>query len=93
VWLPFVALSVSHWIEYGAVVSSAPRFDPSSLNCTPTTVPLSLAFAETVTLPLTFPADGAVRLTVGGVLSAVTDALASFDAALALPAASSAVTR
>src|SRR5919108_678354 len=30
-----LAVVVSHAIEYGAVVSSAPKFAPSSLNCTP----------------------------------------------------------
>src|SRR5947207_900765 len=57
---------------YGAVRSSAPRFAPSSLNWTPTTPTLSLAFADTVTVPVTdAPAAGAVIATVGGVRSSV----------------------
>src|SRR2546426_4939427 len=56
--------------EYGAVVTSAPRFAPSSLNCTPTTPTLSVAVAETVIVPeMVAPADGAVSATVGGVVS------------------------
>jgi hypothetical protein len=53
-------------------VTSAPRFAPSSLNCTPTTPTLSAALAETVVVPATVaPAAGAVIETVGGVLSLV----------------------
>jgi len=40
-----VAVVVFQAIEYGVVVSSAPRFAPSSLNWTPTTPTLSDAFA------------------------------------------------
>src|SRR5918996_3067462 len=36
---PFDVLNVSHEIEYGDVVSSAPRLGPSSRNWTPATVP------------------------------------------------------
>ena len=51
-------------------MSSAPRLAPSSLNCTPTTPTLSLAFAETVTAAETVePAAGAVMETEGGVVS------------------------
>src|SRR5207244_2936905 len=45
VCVPLLAVFVSHEIEYGAVVSSAPRLAPSSLNWTPATPTLSLAFA------------------------------------------------
>src|SRR5438552_7231009 len=56
---------------YGAVVTSAPRLAPSSLNWTPTTPTLSVALAETVTVPATGePAAGAVTVTDGGVVSA-----------------------
>src|SRR5439155_13997548 len=34
-WLPLALTVVFQDIEYGAVVTSAPRFTPSSLNCTP----------------------------------------------------------
>ena len=62
-------------------MSSAPRLLPSSLNWTPSTATLSDASAVTVTGPETVaPAAGAVIDTVGGVVSAVTTALASFDA-------------
>src|SRR5207249_3606194 len=48
----------------------APRFTPSTLNCTPRTPTLSVALAETVTVPVTeSPATGAVMETAGGVVS------------------------
>src|SRR2546425_11932640 len=48
-------------------MSSAPRLTPSSLNWTPTTPTLSVAFADTVIVPETVaPADGAVMETIGG---------------------------
>src|SRR5439155_9632550 len=60
-------------MAYGAAVTSAPRFAPSSLNCTPTTPTLSVALAETVTVPETeAPATGAVMETAGGVASFTT---------------------
>src|SRR5439155_3411576 len=69
-WLPFALTVVFQDIEYGAVVTSAPRFTPSSLNCTPTMPTLSMALAETVTVPATeAPATGAVMETAGGVVS------------------------
>src|SRR3989442_14686171 len=75
VWLPFVAVVVVQETEYGAVVASAPTFAPSSLNCTPTTPTLSVAVAVTVTAPDTVaPRVGAVRATVGGVVSLLTAA-------------------
>ncbi len=66
---PFGTVVVFQTIEYGAVVSSAPRIAPSSMNCTPTTASLSVAFAVTLIVPLTFPLAGAVTETVGGVVS------------------------
>src|SRR5437867_11305247 len=51
--VPLLAAMVAHKMAYGAVVSSAPRFAPSSLNCTPTTPTLSVALAETVIVPAT----------------------------------------
>src|SRR5437870_2645708 len=72
---------------YGAVVTSAPRLAPSSLNCTPTTPTLSVALAETVTVPATVaPATGIVIETVGGVVSATVTLTAG--AVAVLPAAS-----
>src|SRR5438876_4633650 len=69
-WLPFALKVVFQETEYGAVVTSTPRFAPSSLNCTPTTPTLSVAFAETVTAPDTVaPVAGAVIDTAGGVVS------------------------
>ena len=48
------------------LVSSVPKFTPSTLNCTPTTPTLSDAFALTLTLPDTVaPPAGAVSETVG----------------------------
>src|SRR5258708_4600166 len=67
---PLLAVTVSPDIEYGAVVSSAPRFAPSMLNCTPATPTLSAALAVTVTVADTvWPLLGEVMLTVGGVVS------------------------
>ncbi len=52
-------------------MSSAPTFTPSSLNWTPATPTLSLADAETVTVPLSVaPAAGDVIETDGGIVSA-----------------------
>src|SRR5207247_7565452 len=68
--VPLLRAMVAHKLAYGAVVSSAPRFAPSSLNCTPTTPTLSVALAETVIVPATVePVAGAVSETVGGVVS------------------------
>ena len=66
-----LAVFESHARVYGETVSSAPRFTPSSLNCTPTTPTLSLAVALTATVaPDTVdPPAGAVIATVGGVVS------------------------
>jgi len=90
---PFPLAKVSHEAEYGALVSSAPRFAPSTLNWTPATEPLSAAFAVTATVDATVaPAAGAVIDTVGGVVSDVAVALASLPAGPTLPAGSSAVT-
>src|SRR2546427_1509436 len=69
-WEPPATRVVFHKRAYGAAVTSAPRFAPSSLNCTPTTPTLSVALAETVIVPATVaPAAGAVSETVGGVVS------------------------
>lgn len=59
--------------EYGAVVSSVPRFEPSSLNCTPMTPILSEAVAERETEePETVePDDGEEMETDGLVVSGV----------------------
>src|SRR2546425_4047474 len=70
-WAAFVAVVVDQEIVYGAAVTSAPRLTLSSLNCTPTTPTLSVALAETITVPATVEATaGAVIETVGGVTSA-----------------------
>src|SRR3989442_7329449 len=74
-------------------MSSAPRLTPSSLNWTPTTPTLSVAFADTVIVPETVaPADGAVMETIGGVRSfanvtLTAPAVAVFPAASPAPAA------
>jgi hypothetical protein len=63
---PLLALVVSQDVAYGAVVLSAPRFAPSSWNCTLATPTLSDAFAVTLTVPETVaPVAGAVIDTVG----------------------------
>src|ERR1039458_2007828 len=70
VWEPFAPAVVFHEIEYGEVVTSAPRLAPSRGNCTDATPTLSVACAETVTEPLTvLPLLGAVMEITGGVVS------------------------
>src|SRR5262249_19210657 len=94
VCVPLATVVVVQLTEYGDDVSSAPRLAPSSLNCTPATATLSEALAETVIVPDTVaPLAGAVRETVGAVVSAVAVPTASFDGAPTFPAASWAVTR
>src|SRR6266853_2085438 len=67
---PLLAADVFQEIEYGALVSSAPRLAPSILNCTPTTPTLSEALAVTLVVPeMVAPEPGDVTLTVGGVVS------------------------
>src|SRR5258708_5917981 len=67
---PLLAVAVFQEIEYGALVSSAPKLAPSILNCTPATPTLSEALAVTVTVPDTvWPLLGEVMLTLGGVVS------------------------
>ena len=89
----FVAVAVFQLVEYGAAVSSAPRFWPSSLNCTPATPTSSEAVAVTFTDPESVaPWAGAVTDTDGRVESALTAALASLDPGPMLPAWSSALT-
>ena len=69
---PSAAVALSQEVEYGAVVSSVPRFAPSRRNCTPATPTLSEALAVTVVVAETVaPAAGAVTDTVGGVVSPV----------------------
>ena len=83
---PFEAAVVSHATEYGFVVSSVPKFVPSSRNCTPATAVLSAADAVTFTVCDTVaPLAGAVSETVGGVVSAVTVADAWFEAGRDVP--------
>ena len=54
----------------GAVASLAPRFAPSSWNCTAVTPRLSVASAMTVTMPeAVVPSPGRVIDTDGGVVS------------------------
>src|SRR5688572_26683673 len=65
---PAAAVVVSHAVEYGTVVSSAPTGEPSTKNWTPTTPMLSDALAVTVTVPDTVAPDaGAVIRTDGAV--------------------------
>src|SRR6266516_3901142 len=67
---PLLAVAVFQETEYGALVSSAPKFAPSILNCTPATPTLSEALAVTVTVADTVcPLLGEVMLTAGGVVS------------------------
>src|SRR6267143_17210 len=67
---PLLAVVVSQGAEYGAAVTSAPTFTPSSRNCTPAIPMLSEALAVTLIVPATMvPGAGEVMLTVGGVVS------------------------
>src|SRR5947209_14484621 len=85
---PFLAVVLFHETAYGTVVTSAPRFAPSSLNCTPTTPTLSVALAEIVIVPVTVEsAAGAVMDTAGGVVSLNTVTLTAAEVAT-FPAAS-----
>src|SRR5439155_1198245 len=91
VWEQLLAVVVFQDTEYGAALSSATLFRPSSRNCTPTTPTLSEALAVTPVVPPTVaPETGEVMLTVGGVVSggAWVVALAELDCAERLPAAS-----
>src|SRR5262249_22019046 len=91
---PFRTPLVSHVSEYGALVRTPPRVVPSSRNWTRATAWSSPALAVTVIDPLTLePSLGLVSETVGGVVSAGTTTLASFEGGPTLPAASSASTR
>src|SRR5947209_2341469 len=66
--LPSAAVVVSQVISYGAVTSSAPSGDPSSVNWTPATPTSSAAVADTVVVPDTVASEtGEVIATVGGV--------------------------
>src|SRR5947208_8057114 len=70
VWGPSLVPRVFHWRLYGAAGSSGPRLAPSSWNWTRSTPTLSEAVAVTLIVPDTgSPLAGAVRLTVGGVVS------------------------
>src|SRR5689334_16878475 len=73
VCVPFAVSVEFQAMLYGLVVSSAPTLTPSILNCTPATLMLSLAVADTVTaLPEMFaPLAGAVSATVGIIRSGV----------------------
>src|SRR5690242_12665750 len=88
---PLLALVVSQVVLKGEAVSSAPRFTPSSWNCTPATPTLSLALAETVIEPETVAAlAGAEMETEGGVVSGLETVTVTEELAV-LPAASRAV--
>ena len=69
-WEPFATPVVSHWPEYGAVVSSEPRLTLSSLNWTPMTPTLSEAEAAIwAVFDMVAPLPGAVMETAGRVVS------------------------
>src|SRR5882724_1128295 len=86
---PFPTVAVFHDTEYGVDVSSDPRFDPSTRNCTPATPTLSDAVALTVVVPDTVaPFPGELMLTLGAVVSAFDTVTVTADEVLRLPAAS-----
>src|SRR5262249_6317198 len=72
VWPPAAAGVGAQGTALGGEVTGLPSGWPSSRNCTDATATLSLAFAATGTVPdSVWFAVGLVRLTVGGVVSAV----------------------
>src|SRR4029079_15672929 len=88
VWMPFAAVVVSQHIAPGEAVSSAPRFDPSSLNWTPAAPPSSDAEAVTANAVCSVSrGPGDVISTEGGLLT-VTDSVLGVPT---FPAASRAV--
>src|SRR5437762_222289 len=88
---PLAKVVVSQEIWNGAVVTSVPKFAPSTLNCTPATPTLSEALAVTVTVAETVaPALGEVTETDGGVVSLKTVTVTAADV-VRLPAASRAI--
>src|SRR5689334_22810841 len=88
---PLCAVVLSQATCQGALVTSAPRFVPSSLNCTPATPTLSAALATTVTVPETSaPATGELIETDGGVVSFSTLTVTAAEV-VRLPAASRAI--
>jgi hypothetical protein len=69
---PLLAFVVSHGYVKGDARTAAPTLAPSSWNCTLATLTLSVAFADTATVPETLaPFVGAVIATTGGVVSLV----------------------
>ena len=70
VYVPFACDVVLNEYVYGEAVTSLPRFDPFSWNCTPATPTLSDAVAVIATVPDTVaPVAGAEIETVGAVTS------------------------
>ena len=70
--VPFDVDAVFHEMEYGAVVSSAPKFLPSIWNCTPDTPMLSDAVAVIACVPETVALfAGAVMETERGIVGQV----------------------
>ena len=83
---PLATAAVFHVIAYGAVVSSGPAGTPSSLNWTPATDTLSVAFAAIDTMPPTVDMlAGEVIDTAGALVSlktlTITEAVEVFPAA------------
>jgi hypothetical protein len=75
---PFATEVVSQLTAYGADESSTPRFDPSTLNCTPAMPTLSEAAAETMMADDTVaPLAGELIDTAGFVVSSIGAALRS----------------
>ena len=71
------------------MLTAAPRFVPSIWNCTLATPTLSLAFAETVTVPVTVaPLVGDVIDTVGGVVSVLLTVIDTATLVVLFPAVS-----
>jgi hypothetical protein len=69
---PLFVFVVSHEYVKGDAKSAAPTFAPSIWNCTLATLTLSVALADTTTVPETLaPFVGAVTVTAGGVVSLV----------------------
>src|SRR5580658_3558301 len=87
--LPLISVAVLRDTEYGALVSRAPRFEPSTWNCTLATATLSEALAVTVMVPETVaPEAGEVMETLGGVVSALFTVMETAELVALLPAVS-----
>src|SRR5580700_8228874 len=87
--LPLVSVPVLRDAEYGTLVLRAPKFEPSTWNCTLAIATLSEALAVTVMVPETVaPEAGEVMETLGGVVSVLLTVMETTELVALLPAVS-----